>query len=1220
MQITKAVKQIANRYRLVITASPIQNHPKELWALLQFATNSSLDRLYPHYSEAFLDKPSDRQKRLSHSEQAKKNRALRIFHSQIRPYILRRTKSEIMGLASIEAQEASTEAILSSGTTSGNGVGARQETMITGPSKQNMHASNASGSLSIGQKKELLIWCPLAPVQQGLYIGALLARKDQRENDGLFGEKGVEEIVEVAAEVLPVEEVIDEADDRSDSSKARDEEDIEEGGRQMDSTFRTTMEPIMALNNVSHPNSGEPVDASQLTKALPDDHGKRRNHGNNSLSTFRDILELRLLSSHPLLLPEKTTRKAISCFQSLSPMASDSTMFHDSIRDVCDTAEWDDASHPLDNEQLRHTVVHEVGRYHDEQVQWTNMKRLLSKASQGAPIQGRAHTDERDSTASAQTIINALVAASGKCQALVCLLTELLLSRKKTLIFCQFQSTLNIVEYILRHFHLLSNSYCSDFVGSQFLSPNATGVTYIRMDGRTKPQDRRDVCRQFNADPELFACLLTTGVGAHGLTLTGAEAVVIFDPHWNPSVDTQAVDRAYRIGQNKDVCTYRLITVGTVEERMYRQQVYKLSLVQYALEEEGEEKAEASNDTASLAKNDYPNNGAVMSYGALDLRSQEKGSTMWPRSTASTREMHQQMSREEMIAILKLGNTRSCATVALLHQGDETVIRPKEFDAKYFPTQSFFEHYKSLGKYLPALHTNPSPAHYQGKFLCIGHHDRLYLATMPPIEPFNPSVASSNTENAANAVVPGGYGSRHERRQKGKKNADVLLADGERQYSRRKPRKQRGETFQGLTLPFGLVTSNEETDTAGGHLDHTDEVHLKLSASESEVAESLQESDQVDNNACAEAVQEPAGEVAEKAVVEEMSGSDVAVHNADSSQTDASTSGSPLSPLLDANRMRKRGFAYLSSPPLPQFPVPPDVGVEGSSRTPEISLISYNEVGERCAVKTTTQHPSSVSGSRSVQLLKEIRSPEVFEVITDIIAQEEMTPLGCLNWSNGSIINTSSPHSARPMSSDASFRGIYSPHICQDEQYRWEIYDDIEEKEVVNPKGELDKIVAYKDFASTEPTGSPHTAAVLHKIDHKTNLPTIASTKDFTTLEELFEHVSSTLRQHVNGCPQYLLLLSAHLLSQVREFKKMMHQNKSDSHVITTPKEDKNMNRRASIYDIDSLYISDTEEEAEMESECTKTCKQFVGLGSWDPEPLIHFCMMHGAKRIGYLN
>ena len=63
--------------------------------------------------------------------------------------------------------------------------------------------------------------------------------------------------------------------------------------------------------------------------------------------------------------------------------------------------------------------------------------------------------------------------------------------------------------------------------------------------------------------------------GGVGLNLTGANVVLIYDPTWNPMYDLQAQDRAYRIGQHRDVRVYRLISAGSIEENMYLRQIYK---------------------------------------------------------------------------------------------------------------------------------------------------------------------------------------------------------------------------------------------------------------------------------------------------------------------------------------------------------------------------------------------------------------------------------------------------------------------------------------------------------------------------------------------------------------------------------------------------------------------------------------------------------------------
>lgn len=62
--------------------------------------------------------------------------------------------------------------------------------------------------------------------------------------------------------------------------------------------------------------------------------------------------------------------------------------------------------------------------------------------------------------------------------------------------------------------------------------------------------------------------LLTTRVGGLGVNLTGANRVIIYDPDWNPATDAQARERAWRIGQDKQVTIYRLITAGTIEEKV----------------------------------------------------------------------------------------------------------------------------------------------------------------------------------------------------------------------------------------------------------------------------------------------------------------------------------------------------------------------------------------------------------------------------------------------------------------------------------------------------------------------------------------------------------------------------------------------------------------------------------------------------------------------------
>ncbi|NXC20328.1 ER6L2 protein, partial [Corythaeola cristata] len=106
----------------------------------------------------------------------------------------------------------------------------------------------------------------------------------------------------------------------------------------------------------------------------------------------------------------------------------------------------------------------------------------------------------------------------------------------------------------------------------------ASGLDYRRLDGNTKSEDRIRVVREFNSIQEINICLVSTMAGGVGLNFVGANVVILFDPTWNPANDLQAIDRAYRIGQHKDVKVFRLISLGTVEEMMYLRQVYKQQL------------------------------------------------------------------------------------------------------------------------------------------------------------------------------------------------------------------------------------------------------------------------------------------------------------------------------------------------------------------------------------------------------------------------------------------------------------------------------------------------------------------------------------------------------------------------------------------------------------------------------------------------------------------
>ncbi|KAF2465267.1 uncharacterized protein BDR25DRAFT_295355 [Lindgomyces ingoldianus] len=104
---------------------------------------------------------------------------------------------------------------------------------------------------------------------------------------------------------------------------------------------------------------------------------------------------------------------------------------------------------------------------------------------------------------------------------------------------------------------------------------DGTKYNFSYLDGSMSYDDRAKAVADFNSDPNQFVFLISTKAGGVGLNITSANKVVVVDPNWNPAYDLQAQDRAYRIGQTRDVEVFRLVSSGTIEEIVYARQIYK---------------------------------------------------------------------------------------------------------------------------------------------------------------------------------------------------------------------------------------------------------------------------------------------------------------------------------------------------------------------------------------------------------------------------------------------------------------------------------------------------------------------------------------------------------------------------------------------------------------------------------------------------------------------
>ncbi len=133
----------------------------------------------------------------------------------------------------------------------------------------------------------------------------------------------------------------------------------------------------------------------------------------------------------------------------------------------------------------------------------------------------------------------------------------------KALVFSQWTSLLDLIEKRLE----------------------GSGIEHIRLDGSTR--DRGEVVARFQSDDGPPVMLISLKAGGVGLNLTAADHVFLCDPWWNPAAEAQAADRAHRIGQDKPVFVYRLVSEGTVEERILSLQERKRALFDAALGDAG---------------------------------------------------------------------------------------------------------------------------------------------------------------------------------------------------------------------------------------------------------------------------------------------------------------------------------------------------------------------------------------------------------------------------------------------------------------------------------------------------------------------------------------------------------------------------------------------------------------------------------------------------------
>jgi superfamily II DNA or RNA helicase len=152
--------------------------------------------------------------------------------------------------------------------------------------------------------------------------------------------------------------------------------------------------------------------------------------------------------------------------------------------------------------------------------------------------------------------------SSGKWPMLEEAFTEIVEGGHKALIFSQFVGMLHLIRD----------------------KAEALGLKYCYLDGSST--DRAEQVATFQQSPEKTLFLISLKAGGYGLNLTAADTVFLVDPWWNPAVEAQAIDRAHRIGQGRPVTAYRLVTRGTVEEKILKLQAQKRAVMDMAFDDD----------------------------------------------------------------------------------------------------------------------------------------------------------------------------------------------------------------------------------------------------------------------------------------------------------------------------------------------------------------------------------------------------------------------------------------------------------------------------------------------------------------------------------------------------------------------------------------------------------------------------------------------------------
>ncbi|CUS24058.1 LAQU0S13e02344g1_1 [Lachancea quebecensis] len=575
------------RNRLLLTGTPIQNSMQELWALLHFIMPSLFDS-HDEFSDWFSkDIESHAQSNTKLNQQQ-----LRRLHMILKPFMLRRIKKNVQSelgdkieidvMCDLTRRQNKLYQVLRSQMSAAydaieNAAGNDEASSDQNIVNTVMQFRKVCNHPDLFERED--VRSPLAFTDFGK-SGSLL-----REGDTMDVKYSARNSITYQIPRLVFDDLI--------APNFQNDSDVK--NKILDHTFNifhpsNSRSLCMALSCLTGYSQGEITDLpkqSMVHRAL-NLNGDRLSESNELLSVYDDKEQLRELTKNSFII-EDERRNLVTLSKSSTKGVLDSLLnIKQGVYENEYMNSWQPAYHPAVSAPPINVEVSNSNHFsHEKHLELFDP--FLCQALNRIPAQTQYELrtkfqlpisqfpksecypealNKNFSSAISMPSMDRFITESTKLKKLDELLVDLKKGDHRVLIYFQMTKMMDLMEEYLTY----------------------RQYKHIRLDGSSKLEDRRDLVHDWQTKPDIFIFLLSTRAGGLGINLTAADTVIFYDSDWNPTIDSQAMDRAHRLGQTRQVTVYRLLIRGTIEERMRDRAKQKEHVQQVVMEGKTQDK------------------------------------------------------------------------------------------------------------------------------------------------------------------------------------------------------------------------------------------------------------------------------------------------------------------------------------------------------------------------------------------------------------------------------------------------------------------------------------------------------------------------------------------------------------------------------------------------------------------------------------------------------